>query len=761
MPHSRIVPTLVRLVLVVALLVGAFPSTSAASPNRQGDRPTAQGPQQGRGNSRRPPPDFVPAPLRPRPARPATRPIPPPPPRVINARKKPVAARRPPGLASIQGAPLASTPTVNVTNAYLKTLSSAGGRFIIGTTGGDPATASDDNKRLLYGYPDNVGSSATTLRVSTGSATADYRLGDTDWDDVGVAPLSGPTSAGNTITTVWELDGVRVEERAILAVDPASGIANTVAIDYTLKNTQTANRIVGLRVLLDTQIGGNDGAPFLVPGAGQVTTERAWNDDEVPPYWIAYESATFDPASLRGYGWLSGSDASTPDRFIVAAWGWAFDTDWDYTPNAGRSITGDSAALLYYNPVTLAPGEVTRYRTYYGASIGGVLPDDQNRVLECPCPSPQTMEGGPFNSRTGSLWTAATDLSVLTPGPDLTWSRTYVSQASDETSGALGAGWQHAYAAQLFTASMPQGEAGRVVILSPQGNRFRFSDQGGGQFAAFPGVNGTLTLAGSTYTLTWRDQRQWLFDVTTGQLTAMRDTQGRQLNLEYSGSPARLTRIVDALTGSRALTLTYNVNGQIETVSDGTRTVSYTYLNGDLRVATDVMGRPTTYTYQNHLLTGIDNALGQAIERTIYDAYTPAGRVISQTLQAGQQLSVQYLDASTVITTTGRDGRQEVKEIRYFDPRATMTGIVLNGTVIQESSYDSQFSPSQMVDGNGNVTGVVSNAQGQPLAIQDALGQQTAIAYDAQSRPITITDSLGRQTTYSYDSANNSALSLR
>ncbi|NJM09210.1 hypothetical protein HC891_27925 [Candidatus Gracilibacteria bacterium] len=225
--------------------------------------------------------------------------------------------------------------------------------------------------------------------------------------------------------------------------------------------------------------------------------------------------------------------------------------------------------------------------------------------------------------------------------------------------------------------------------------------------------------------------------------------------MSIRGSPVRLTRIVDAVDAGRALTLTYNGAGQLATVSDGTRTVSYTYLNDDLHRATDVMGRTTTYTYQNHMLTGIDNALGEAIERTTYDAYTPEGRVIAQTLHDGQALQVQYLDASTIITTTGVDGRQEVKELHYFDPRSTLTGISLNGIAVQGSSFDSEFSPSQKVDGNGNTTAIESNALGQPTDIQNALGQQTRIDYDELNRPITITDSLNRQTTMAYDAENN------
>lgn len=42
-----------------------------------------------------------------------------------------------------------------------------------------------------------------------------------------------------------------------------------------------------------------------------------------------------------------------------------------------------------------------------------------------------------------------------------------------------------------------------------------------------------------------------------------------------------------------------------------------------------MLQRTVTYHYQGHLLTGIDNNLGQHEEQTTYDQYTPSGRVIA------------------------------------------------------------------------------------------------------------------------------------
>jgi hypothetical protein len=265
----------------------------------------------------------------------------------------------------------------SILNQYLRTNIASDGRFVIGTTGGDPSTSADDNKRLLFGYPWSIWSSFATLRVVSGGSTTDYQLGKD------VAPTSGPSSNGTTLTTVWEVGGVRVEQRLYFDTNPDTGRPDTTAIEYQLTNISTSQRQVGLRLLLDTMIGDNDGAPFFAPGYGNITQERDFSSGSIPDYWIAWESPTFDPNGLKAKGFLRGSGITTPNRLIIAHWDdglcpgtgpGLFSTAWDYTVNPNISITCDSAVALYYNPVVLNPGQSRTVRTYYGlAGTGGGL----------------------------------------------------------------------------------------------------------------------------------------------------------------------------------------------------------------------------------------------------------------------------------------------------------------------------------------------------------------------------------------------------
>jgi hypothetical protein len=252
------------------------------------------------------------------------------------------------------------SPSVSIENIYTKALTSNRGRFVIGTTGGNPGSGLDDNKRLLYGYPTGVWSSFSSLRINDGGVISDYELGQ------GIDPVSPPTSDGTKLTTIWEQSGVNVTEYLTFVTNPASGYEDTVLIEYVVKNNNLTSRSAGIRIMLDVMVGSNDGAPYFIEGNGQVTQQSEWSGANVPEYWISYESPTFNPESVQGRGQLRGGIATVPDRFVIADWPQASGTSWDYTVNPSDSVTNDSAVILYFNPVYLTPGQSRTFRAYYG-----------------------------------------------------------------------------------------------------------------------------------------------------------------------------------------------------------------------------------------------------------------------------------------------------------------------------------------------------------------------------------------------------------
>lgn len=649
--------------------------------------------------------------------------------------------------------------TTDISNPFLQVqVEQSSGRFGIHTTGGDPATVNDDNQSLLSTGTDYP-LSLTSLRTGNGT----YRLGVTNSGSSDeIAPSTAPFIDGSAVKAVWNKDGIQVEQRLLFDTGSSTGRADMVAIEYNVTNTNATSQNVGLRLLLDVEVGYSGGGEFTVPGQGPLIYETEWAGSQVPPSWFATDNGVPLRSETVARGDLIRSGATPPDRFAVVSRASANSKAWDYNIPAYAWIPADAAVLLYYNQVAFTAGQTRTFRTYVGIGDHPILPPDQNRQPEdCVCQDPQPQYNTPYpvNTRTGNFWTEVTDLTVQTPGPALVWNRAYNSQSVDEITGPLGYGWQHTFGARLITPTMPGGEAGRIIILSPKGNRLRYLDLGQNQYQAFPGVYSTLTRAGNVYTQTLRDQTRLMFDATTGELTAMQDAQGRQLTLGYSTTtPRRLLTITDATNSTRALTLTYHADGRIATVSDGTRTVTYTYkTTGDLETVADVMGRTTTYGYGelgDHRLRKITNALGEVVEQITYTG----DRVTAQILHDGRQIQFQYPtdpNAAGVTTmTTTASGHQEVQEIAY-DGDGTMLSREVNDTTVLTSNFDNNFAPNTVIDGNGNTSRAEYGSLGQPLRMTDAMGNTTEIEYNAQGYPTTIIDAMGHETTLTYDAANN------
>jgi YD repeat-containing protein len=178
----------------------------------------------------------------------------------------------------------------------------------------------------------------------------------------------------------------------------------------------------------------------------------------------------------------------------------------------------------------------------------GAYPADQSGCEEqCGASQVQAVVGGPINTRSGALSTVTTDLAVTAPGPALEWTRSYSSQRSGAPTSDFAAGWTHTFATRLITDT---GVPGEVAVLSPRGNRWRYTALGSG-FRPYPGVYATLLSASGVYTQTLRDQTQYVFDATSGRLLLVRDPLGRRLTLSYAGN-GRLTQVSDAADPTRA-----------------------------------------------------------------------------------------------------------------------------------------------------------------------------------------------------------------
>ena len=267
-------------------------------------------------------------------------------------------------------------PEIIVDNDFIRVAADKDGQFVIGTTGGDPSTPNDDNKRLLFGYPSDIWSSFATVRIITNGLPEDFRLLDR-------IPAEGPVRQGNAIITSWLINQIRVTQRLELAFNPYTGRDDTIRIEYSLANNGSSTRVAGVRSMIDIAIGRvgpvveGDGAPYFVPGSGNMTREAEFRAN-IPAIWKAFESRDFAPSSTKGQGILIGPGATRPDRLVLARWGRFEQSEgirfhaWDYTVDPSADLTLDSAVAMYWNPRDIAPGNTRTITTFYGlAGPGG------------------------------------------------------------------------------------------------------------------------------------------------------------------------------------------------------------------------------------------------------------------------------------------------------------------------------------------------------------------------------------------------------
>lgn len=258
-----------------------------------------------------------------------------------------------------------NSPCLAVRNDHVRADISPAGGWAMGTTGGDPSTPLDDDKTMVYGFEpggtSDIGSSYTTIRVSGPAGALD------------ILPAAGDAAAqiddGDIVRTVWawtEPHDVRVTQTLRLADNPFSGRRDGVAVDYWVANADSVAVEVGVRALIDVKLHRNDGAPYIVPGVGAITTEREFGPGDVPPFWQAFESPQYDPRELRSVGILDGQGVTSPDRFLIVHWLDILDELWDYPVDVTKPITLDSAVALFWEPRTLAPGSSYTVTTAYG-----------------------------------------------------------------------------------------------------------------------------------------------------------------------------------------------------------------------------------------------------------------------------------------------------------------------------------------------------------------------------------------------------------
>jgi hypothetical protein len=156
---------------------------------------------------------------------------------------------------------------------------------------------------------------------------------------------------------------------------------DTCLVRYEIENKDNRPRRVGLRMLLDTLIGGNDGAPFTVPGIDGLVGKESFRDFQSPKTAVPDFIQVLENQDLKNPGVIAqlnlrlGGKLEEPTRVSLTHW----PNDHYFRPWEVplRPLEKDSAIAIYWNERQIGAGDVRPMGFSYGlgnvSGLGGQL----------------------------------------------------------------------------------------------------------------------------------------------------------------------------------------------------------------------------------------------------------------------------------------------------------------------------------------------------------------------------------------------------
>lgn len=294
------------------------------------------------------------------------------------------AVEPPPPITPVLPTPI-PTPTADYRQAVVEVDFTKSGRFGLHATQGNPDIRSDDNKLLTYSSQGETHNTRVWIDGETPIYGGSWLLGLFNQGKF----TKKSHREGGELRAVWVAQDVEVAQTVSYVYGTSTGRVDTIQIKYDLNNQGRTAKDVGLRIMLDTLIGDNDGVPFVVPGQeGIVSHAVDLRGAEVPDFIQALEFPNLTEPGVIVHLTLGGADATRPDRLVISAW-CDPDAEWDYYQDLGgdghplrrcgrQSSTPDSAVGLYFDPRPLPPGETRTIITYYG--LGGISSTETGNV---------------------------------------------------------------------------------------------------------------------------------------------------------------------------------------------------------------------------------------------------------------------------------------------------------------------------------------------------------------------------------------------
>jgi len=234
-----------------------------------------------------------------------------------------------------------------------------------------------DNHEWLFGD--------SPFRRDDGKPEASNWTGSGRWlnmkEDLGTDPTTGLKIEGYRSAWIYDEQKVVVTQTVEIVPGDQSRLLDTCLVRYRIDNQDSKKHLVGLRMLLDTFIGSNDGVPFTLPGAPNLCdTEMRFNQpQEVPDFIEALERPDLqNPGTIAHLGLKRQAPFDPPDRLMLGAWPnfRLHDRDarclqektlWEVPLFPIKTLTpADSAVTIYWNEKELQPGQHREMAFTYG-----------------------------------------------------------------------------------------------------------------------------------------------------------------------------------------------------------------------------------------------------------------------------------------------------------------------------------------------------------------------------------------------------------
>jgi hypothetical protein len=179
-------------------------------------------------------------------------------------------------------------------------------------------------------------------------------------------------------------ENVLVTQSVEIVPNQQTRALDTLLVRYMVENKSNLPRKVGIRAMLDTFIGANDGVPFRIPGQKDfVETMKVLGQKEIPEHIEAWENADLKkPGTIAHLGLkldMPGINLEPltevvicrfPGNSEIRDWKWDYESMKD-PPGAKEQRTPDSCVVLYWEDQTLRTGEKREMAYTYGLNAIG------------------------------------------------------------------------------------------------------------------------------------------------------------------------------------------------------------------------------------------------------------------------------------------------------------------------------------------------------------------------------------------------------